>query len=330
MDDNEETGGNTLASIASIIQIDRRKQIRIALGSMWKDRLLYIMLIPGILWFILFKYVPMYGVSIAFRNYNVYEGFSNAPWVGLANFVRLFNYPVFWSVFNNTIVLSIMKLICGFPVPIILSLIINEIRNVYCKKFVQTVVLLPNFISWVVISAVMYALFSVNSGAVKSIADLIGYQGKMTNFLQRRESFRWVLVISDIWKSAGYSTIVYLGVMTGIDPMLYEACEIDGGTWLQKVWHITLPGMRPSIIILLIFRLGALLNVGFEQIFVLSNALVQDVAEVLDIYVYKIGMTQRQYTTAMSASLFKSLIGMALVFGANHVANRIEPDSGIM
>ena len=310
--------------------LQRKQRMNILWTAIWRDKLLYVMLIPGVLWFILFKYVPMYGVTIAFRNYNIFQGFSNAPWVGFANFEKMFQYPAFWEAFSNTIILSIMKLFCGFPIPILLSLMINEIRNVFTKKFVQTVVLLPNFISWVVVSAILYALFSVNSGAVKSLADLFGYQGKMTNFMQNKGTFRWVLVISDIWKSAGYGTIVYLGVMTSIDPTLYEAAEIDSATWLQKIWHVTLPGMRPSIVILLIFRLGAMLNVGFEQIFVMSNPLVSEVAEVLDTYVYKVGMTNRQYTIAMAASLLKAAIGMVLVFTANYVSNKIEPDSGIM
>lgn len=319
-----------MSSINNVALGDRKQRLKVALTGMWRDKLLYAMLIPGVLWFILFKYVPMYGVTIAFRNYNIFQGFDNAPWVGFANFQKLFGLPAFWEAFNNTIILSVMKLVCGFPVPIILSLMINEIRNVPTKKFVQTVVLLPNFISWVVISAIMYALFSVNSGAIKAVADMIGYTGKMTNFMSYKDSFRWVLVLSDIWKSAGYGTIVYLGVMTGIDPTLYEAAEMDSASWLQKIWHVTLPGMRPSIVILLIFRVGQMMNVGFEQIFVLSNPLVAEVAEVLDTYVYKVGMTNRQYTTAMAASVLKSLIGMALVFAANYISNKIEPDSGIM
>lgn len=324
------TGGGDIVSERKMISYTRKQRWKIARTAILRDKLLYVMLIPGVLWFILFKYVPMYGITIAFRDYNIFQGFSNAPWAGFSNFHKLFSLPAFWDAFNNTIILSIMKLFCGFPVPILLSLMINEIRNVHAKKLVQTVVLLPNFISWVVISAIMYALFSVNSGAIKALADMVGYSGKMTNFMQYKGSFRWVLVISDIWKSAGYGTIVYLGVMTSIDPTLYEAAEIDGASWLQKIWHVTLPGMRPSIIILLIFRLGAMLNVGFEQIFVLSNPLVAEVAEVLDTYVYKVGMTNRQYTTAMAASLLKALIGMVLVFSANFVANKIEPDSGIM
>ncbi len=295
----------------------KQKHLRNAFG---RDKFLYAMMIPGLIWFIVFKYVPMYGVSIAFRNYNIFQGFANAPWVGFANFEKMFNYPAFWQAFNNTIVLSIMKLLIAFPMPILLALMINEIRNSRCKKIVQTVVVLPNFISWVVVSTILYALFSVNTGVIKSIAQLVGYQGKMTNFMQNEGTFRWVLVATDIWKTAGYGTIVYLGAMTSLDPALYEAAEIDSATWLQKIWHITLPGIRPTIIILLIFRLGQMLNVGFEQIFVMSNPLVADVAEVLDIYVYKVGMTNRQYTIATAAGLFKSAIGMALVLIANYVS----------
>lgn len=314
----------------SIVCSQREKRINMAWSGIKRDKLLYIMMIPGILILLLFKYVPMYGITIAFRNYNIFQGFANAPWVGFANFEKLFRYPDFFMATKNTVIIALMKLMIGFPAPILLSLMINEIRHRTPKKFIQTVVLLPNFISWVVVSAVIYALFSVNAGAVRAIADFVGYTGKITNIMQNKSTFRMLLTLSDVWKSAGYNTIVYLGVMTSIDPTLYEAAEMDGATWLNKIWHITLPGLRPTIIILLIFKLGALLNVGFEQIFVMTNPLVNDVAEILDTYVYKIGMLNRQYTTATAANLFKSAIGMILVFAANYVANKIEPDSGIM
>jgi putative aldouronate transport system permease protein len=299
-------------------------------SSYKRDRLLYLMLLPGLCWFLLFKYVPMYGLSIAFRNYNIFQGFANAPFAGLSVFRRLFGYADFWLAFRNTLILSILKLLCGFPIPILLSLMINEIPHSIPKKIVQTAVLLPNFISWVVMGSLIYIIFSPNSGVIRSLADFAGFKGNLPNILTDKNNFRTMLVWSDIWKSAGYGTIVYLGVITGIDSQLYEAAEIDGAGWLRRIWHITLAGMRSTIIILLIFRMGALMNVGFEQIFVMSNPLVRDVSEVLDTYVYKIGMTNRQYSMASAAGLIKSVIGLLLVLITNRLANRIEPGSGIM
>ena len=311
-------------------EVKRRPFLQRFVSVLRRDGLFYFMMLPGVAWFILFKYIPMYGITIAFKDFNIFDGFAYAPWTGFVNFEKLFSYPLFWEALRNNIIISLMQLFLGFPIPIILSLMMNEIRHGWIKKFLQTVVLLPNFISWVVISAIMYALFSVNTGAIKSLAQLVSYKGKLTNILQIKESFRWVLFWTDEWKSAGYGTIVYLGVLTGIDTQLYEAAEIDGATWLRKIWHVTLPGMRPTIVILLIFKMGQLLSVGFDQIHVLTNPLVNEVAEVIDTYVYKIGMTQRQYTIAMAASLFKSIVGLILVFLSNYVSNKIEPDSGIM
>lgn len=308
----------------------RRASLRRTLGAVRRDRLLYVMLIPGVAWFLLFKYVPMYGVTIAFRDYNIFQGFANAPFVGLDVFRKLFSYDAFWQAFRNTVILSILKLLYGFPIPILLSLMINEIRGGKTKKLVQTAVLLPNFISWVVMGSLIYMIFSPSSGVIRSVADFFGYQGTIPNILTSKDNFRMVLVWSDIWKSAGYGTIVYLGVITGLDPQLYEAAEIDGAGWLRRIWHITLPGLRPTIIILLIFRMGALMNVGFEQIFVMSNPLVLEVSEVLDTYVYKLGMTSRQYSLATAAGLFKSAICLVLVYATNKLSNTIEPGSGIM
>ena len=299
-------------------------------SSFRKDRLLYLMMIPGLAWFILFRYVPMYGVSIAFRDYNIFQGFSNAPFVGLAVFQKLFGYPDFFMAFRNTIILSILKLVCGFPIPILLSLMINEIRGSKAKKFVQTAVILPNFFSWVILGNIIYMIFSPGSGAIRSLLSLFGYKGIIPDLLTNRDTFRMVLVWTDVWKSAGYGTIVYLGVITGIDSQLYEAAEIDGAGWLRRIWHITLAGLRPTIVILFLFRMGGLMHVGFEQIFILGNPLVRPVSEVLETYVYRIGMNSRQYSIGTAAGLINSGIGLCLVFLTNKLANRLEPGSGIM
>jgi len=299
-------------------------------SSFKRDRMLYLLMIPGLAWFILFKYAPLYGISIAFRDFNIFQGFSRAPFVGFQVFEKLFGYPDFFLAFKNTIILAVLKLFCGFPIPILLSLMINEIRGSRKKKFVQTAVLLPHFISWVVMGSIIYMICSPNSGAIRSILLLLGYKGVIPDLLTNKDTFRMVLVWTDVWKSAGYGTIIYLGVITGIDTQLYEAAEIDGAGWLRRVWHITLAGLRPTIVILFLFRMGALMNVGFEQILILSNALVRPVSEVLETYVYKIGINSRQYSLATAAGFINSVIGLCLVFFTNKLANRLEPGSGIM
>ena len=306
-----------------------RKRLR-ALSGFKKDKWLYLMMVPGLVWVIIFKYVPMYGVTIAFRNYNVFQGFKNAPWVGFEWFQKLFKYPAYWRAFQNTLIISMMKLFMGFPVPILLSLMINDIARKARKKLVQTVVLLPNFISWVVIASMMYALFSTQTGVVRAVADVLNYQGKLTNILTNKPTFRLLLTISDIWKSAGYTTILYLGVLSSMDNTLYEAAEIDGATWLRKLWHVALPAMRPTIVILLIMRMGNTMNVSFDQIFVLSNALVKDISDILSTYTYNLGIEQRQYSIATAGSLVQSVIGLVLVLLSNWVSNRVEPGSGLL
>ena len=301
-----------------------------ALSGFKRDKWLYLMMVPGLAWVIIFKYFPMYGVTIAFRNYNVFQGFRNAPWVGFEWFQKLFKYPAYWRAFQNTLIISMMKLFMGFPVPILLSLMINDIARKARKKTVQTLVLLPNFISWVVIASMMYALFSTQTGVVRAVADLVGYKGQLTNILTHKPTFRLLLTVSDIWKSAGYTTILYLGVLASMDNTLYEAAEIDGATWLRKLWHVALPAMRPTIVILLIMRMGNTMNVSFDQIFVLSNALVKDIADILSTYTYNLGIEQRQYSIATAGSLVQSVIGLVLVLLSNWVSNRVEPGSGLL
>ena len=301
-----------------------------ALSGFKRDKWLYLMMVPGLAWVIIFKYFPMYGVTIAFRNYNVFQGFRNAPWVGFEWFQKLFKYPAYWRAFQNTLIISMMKLFMGFPVPILLSLMINDIARKARKKTVQTLVLLPNFISWVVIASMMYALFSTQTGVVRAVADLVGYKGQLTNILTHKPTFRLLLTVSDIWKSAGYTTILYLGVLASMDNTLYEAAEIDGATWLRKLWHVALPAMRPTIVILLIMRMGNTMNVSFDQIFVLSNALVKDIADILSTYTYSLGIEQRQYSIATAGSLVQSVIGLVLVLLSNWVSNRVEPGSGLL
>ena len=295
-----------------------------------KDYLLYLMILPGILYVIIFKYIPMYGVTIAFKDYKVTSTFMNAPWVGLDIFENLFSRSGFIRALKNNIIISVYKLIFGFPFPIILSILINEVRKSKVKKFIQTSVILPNFVSWVVVSGLLFALFSPNSGAIRGVMEYFGYGGAIPNLLTTKETFQAVIVGSHVWKGAGMGTIVYLAAISGIDPGLYEAAIIDGAGRWRQIWHITLSSLRPTIVILLIFRVGEIMYAGFDQIYAMQNDLVISVSDIIDTYVYNLGLQQGKFSLATAAGLFQSTIGMALVLVTNYVAKKIDPESGIM
>ncbi len=307
-----------------------KKQLADTLRFVKREWWLYLMLVPGLVYVIMFKYAPMYGITIAFRDYNIFKGFADAPWIGFDVFLKLFSKANFQRALRNTIFISIMKLTMGFPVPIILSLMINEIRVRRTKKLIQTAIILPDFISWIVINGLLYALFSTTSGALGGILRALGYTGDIPNIMGNKDTFRWVILLSYIWKSGGIGTIVYLAAISGIDPNLYEAAQIDGAGRLRQIWHITLSSIRSTIVVLLIFRVGGLMSEGFDQIYAIQNYLVVPVSEIIGTYIYKLGMESRKFSEATAAGLFQSMIGLVLVLVTNYLAKKIDPDSGIM
>ena len=291
---------------------------------------LYAMLIPGLLYIIIFKYVPMYGVSIAFKDYEGVGDISKAEWVGMENFVTLFSKSQFRRAVKNTVIISFGKLLSGFPAPIILALFLDSLKSRRLKKIVQTAVTLPNFISWVVIYGLLYAIFSPSSGVLKGLLAAFGYNGNIPDLLSSKKYFLGVILGSNIWKGAGIGTVVYLAALTNIDPQLYEAAAIDGaGAW-RKLWHISLAGLRSTIVVMLIFRMGDLMSAGFDQIYAISNDAVISVADIIDTYVRRIGLDKGNFSLAAAAGLFQSLIGLVLVLVTNKVAKMIDPDSGII
>lgn len=291
---------------------------------------LYAMLIPGLLYIIIFKYVPMYGVSVAFKDYEGVGDIAKAEWVGMENFVTLFSKSQFRRAVKNTVIISFGKLLSGFPAPIILALFLDSLKSRRLKKIVQTAVTLPNFISWVVIYGLLYAIFSPSSGVLKELLATFGYNGNIPDLLSSKKYFLGVILGSNIWKGAGIGTVVYLAALTNIDPQLYEAAAIDGaGAW-RKLWHISLAGLRSTIVIMLIFRMGDLMSAGFDQIYAISNDAVISVADIIDTYVRRIGLDKGDFSLAAAAGLFQSLIGFVLVLVTNKVAKMIDPDSGIM
>lgn len=285
-----------------------------------RDQWLYYMLLPGIIYFILFKYLPMWGVLISFQNYQPFLGFWHSDWVGLKHFTRFFGEPTFWMLLRNTIVLAIYNLVFFFPLPIIIALLLNEVRHERFKRFIQTMIYIPHFFSWVVVVGMAYMLLTVEGGLVNELIAMAG--GEKVNFLISSEWFRTLILSEVIWKETGWGTIIFLAALAGVDPQLYEASKIDGANRWRQLWHITLPAIRSTIVILFILRLGHFLDTGFEQIILMLNALNRDVGEVFDTYVYSVGINQSQFSYSTAVGLFKSLVGLVLVLASNALAKK--------
>lgn len=307
--------------IAAPVQLRGRKgSFATLMRDVSRDKWLYLMLLPGVIYFLLFKYVPMYGVTMAFQDYKPYLGFFDSPWVGFKHFERFFSEPQFAMLFRNTLILSIYNLVFFFPVPIILALMLNEVRHSKFKNFVQTLVYIPHFISWVAVVGVFYILFTTENGILNEL--LYQITGNKIAFLLEAEWFRTMIVSQSIWKEAGWGTIIFLAALAGVDLQQYEAARIDGANRWHQLWHITLPAIRSTIIILFILRLGSFLDNGFEHIFLMITPTNREVGEVFDTYVYTKGMTQAQYSYSAAVGLFKSAIGLLLVLGSNWMAKK--------
>jgi len=285
-----------------------------------RDKFLYLLLLPGFLYLIIFKYLPMYGIVIAFKDYNIIMGIMESPWVGFEQFERLFRTPDFVQIFSNTLIISCLKLLVGFPAPIILALLLNELRNAAFKRVTQSIVYLPHFVSWVIFSGIIITFLNPVDGLFNHIIKAFG--GDPINFLTSQEYFRSILVISDVYKEMGWGTIIYLAAMTGVSPDLYEAARMDGANKLKQMWHVTLPSIRPVILIMLILSLGNILEAGFLQIYLLYSPLVYDVADVIDTYVYRRGIQEANYSLATAAGLFKSIIALFLIVTANKIVRK--------
>lgn len=285
-----------------------------------KDWDLYTLLIPGIIFVLIFKYTPMYGIVIAFKDYNIFDGMAASPWIGLKNFEKLFNSSDFLLVFKNTLIISLLKLLCLFPLPILVALFMNELHNAIFKRSIQTIVYLPHFLSWVIVSGLFIDLLSVNGGMVNRI--LAGMGLDPIPFFMDNRVFRSVLIASAGWKETGWSTIVYLAAITTIDPNLYEAAKIDGANRFKQMLYITLPGMAPIILLMLILRLGSILDAGTEQILVMYNPTVYKVSDVIGTYVYRIGLGQQDYSFSTAVGLFESVVAFILIISGNYLSRK--------
>nr|WP_235782080.1 ABC transporter permease subunit [Paenibacillus senegalensis] len=284
-----------------------------------KDWDLYLMLIPGLIFLLIFKYTPMYGLIIAFMDFNIFRGISGSEWVGFKHFESLFTNAQFINVLTNTVLISLYKLIFLFPAPIIVAILMNEIMNMTFKRSVQSIIYLPHFISWVIISGLFINLLSMN-GIVNSMLVWLGFERIM--FFMDQSLFRSILVFTDGWKEIGWGTIVYLAAITSIDPQQYEAATIDGASKFRQIWHITLPGMAPVIVLMLILRLGNVLEAGTEQILVMYNPIVYDVADVIGTFVYRIGLGTGDYSFSTAVGLFDSVVGLILIVTGNHLCRK--------
>lgn len=287
-----------------------------------RNKWIYLMLVPVILYFAVFCYVPMYGAIIAFKNYNVAKGIIGSDWAGFKWFTQFFTSYQFPRLMKNTLLLSFQNIIWGFPMPIIFALLINEIRNNFFKRTVQTITYLPHFISMVVVCSLI-RIAVAEGGFVTSFLAMFGVEN--TNLLARPENFRTIYIVSGIWQEVGWGTIIYLSALTAIDPSLYEAARIDGaGKWRQTL-HITIPGILPTIVIMLILRIGQLMGIGYEKVMLLESTIIRETSDIISTYVYRVGLLeggQYSYTTAIG--LFNSLINVILLVTANRVSNKLS------
>lgn len=299
-----------------------KRQAYRLLKKLWQYKALYLMLLPGVAYYVIFKYVPMYGVVIAFKNFSIMDGILRSEWADPWNkhFMTFFNSPYFSQLLTNTIVISLYKLGFGIAPPIIMALLLNECRFRWFKSLVQTLTYMPHFLSWVIIYGILISLLSQSSGLINHWIKEAG--GDSIPFLTSTDYFRSILVGSEIWQNLGWGAIIYLAAMAGIDPTLYEAARVDGAGRLRMIFHITLPGIRSVILMLFILNLGHIMDAGFGQIYVLYNIQVYPVADIIDTWVFRTGLTQLNFSLAAAVGLFKSAIGFVLVLVSNRIAKR--------
>lgn len=290
-------------------------------------KLYYLLIAPGILYYLIFHYIPLYGVVIAFKDVSPFDGIKgilSSEWVGLKHFRNFTDSYYFWDIMRNTLLISLYRLIFGFPAPILLAILLNEARNIVFQRVVQTVSYLPHFISMVIVAGLLTTFLTTDGGILNTLLQQMGL--KQIFFLGDANYFRSVLVVSGIWKEVGWGTIIYLAAIAGIDSHLYEAAKLDGAGRMRQIWHITLPGISFIITLLLILSIGGLLDAGFEQIFLLYSPSVFKVADIIDTYVYRKGLVDLQYSYAAAVNLFKSVIAVILLLGANFLAKKYKQE----
>ncbi len=326
----KETVSDQLGSTAAADTAVRRKptfstRAHTTWRAAWRHRFLYLLMAPTLIYFLIFKYGPLWNAQIAFKDFKPLLGVWGSPWVGLEHFETFLNSFYFDQLIINTIFFSTAKLVLGLPIAVILAIALHEFMMKRFRTVVQTVVYLPHFLSWVIMFGVLLMLLSPNNGLINNIIKSLG--GQPIAFLTSPEWFRSVVVLSDIWKETGWSTIIYLAALLSISPYLYEAATVDGANNLQRIWNISIPGILPVIVLVTLLRLGHILDAGFNQIFVLYSVPVYSVGDIIDTWVYRQGILQFQFSLATAVGLFKGVIGLVLILVANKVAQRITSQS---
>jgi putative aldouronate transport system permease protein len=283
-------------------------------------RWLYLLLLPGLAYYAVFKYGPMFGLAIAFQDYLPFLGVGGSPWVGFAHFEAMFASPDFPRIMTNTLILALLNVVVAFPAPIVVALLLNELRLRIVQRAVQSLIYIPHFLSWTIVASLTYLLFAIDAGAITTaVHDLTGARPA---FLTDPDWFRPLIILQTLWKTTGWGTIIYLAALTSVDPNLYEAARIDGANRWQQLWHVTLPAIASTIVVMAILMSGNLLDTGFEQIYLMTNSLNRSVADVFDTYVYFQGIANGAYSYSTAIGLFKAVIGIILIFGSNWIARR--------
>ena len=292
----------------------RRKVVR--------DRHLYLLLLPVFAYYIIFHFVPMYGVVMAFTDYNIFAGIRGSEWVGLSNFRVMFRNDEFFIVLRNTVMLNVISLLVAFPAPLILALLLNEVRNMRFKRAVQGIVYLPHFLSWVVVSGLVISVLSPSSGLVNNVIRSFG--GESIYFMTEKVWWVSIYQLSGVWKDVGWGTIIFLAALSAIDPNLYDAAMIDGASRRHRLVHITIPGITPTILVVFLLSVGNVMTIGFDRPFLLGNPMVLDVADVISTYVYRVGLLNVDYSYAAAVGLFQSVVNFVFLLTANWLSNRIK------
>lgn len=283
---------------------------------------LYLLILLPVVYFLVFRYWPMYGVQIAFKEFSPSQGIWGSPWIGFEHFKTFFEQYNFWEIISNTVLLSVWNLIIAFPIPIIIALLLNQLRQEKLKRFIQTAIYAPYFISTVVLVGMLYVFFAPDGGMVNNIIQLFG--GKPILFMQQAAWFRPLYIFSTVWQETGFASVIYLAALAGIDPHLHEAAIVDGASKLQRIRHIDLPGIAPTIVVLFILAVGNLMNIGFEKVFLMQNELNVDISEIIPTYVYKMGILQAQYSFSAAVGLFNAAINLILLIIVNKTAKKIS------
>ncbi|SDW96411.1 putative aldouronate transport system permease protein [Paenibacillus sp. CF384] len=297
-----------------------RKSKLVLFGRQWD---LQLMVLPALVFLFVFSYIPLYGLLTAFQDYDMFKGFFASPWVGFKHFRIFFESPEFGEVLSNTIWISVLKLLVCFPAPIVLALMLNEVKNMYFKRIVQTISYLPHFFSWVIVAGFVSSMLAVDNGSLNMALEKLNLIDEPINFLSLPEYFWTILISANVWKEIGFASIVYLAAIAGVDPTLYEAAAMDGASRFKQVFLVTLPSIRPIIIIFMILAVGNILNAGFEDILLLAiSPTLAEVANVVDTYVYRVGFKNSRYSYATAVGLLKSVINLGLLIAANAIARR--------